>query len=167
MLCAIGCGGGSGGGDCPAFTTIVDGSFARSGTTLTWQMELDDLPAQLEFDREGIPSFVLEYGWIIEIDADGDGTHELEVSATHFKVDGPPRTAAPLDVLQTALWTVQGPASTISGSADAVIVGNVFQFAVEEDEDPALANVTQQTQSRYTTFHQRGPKLGDQCADEL
>jgi hypothetical protein len=100
LLFAIGCGGGGDSGNCPPFATIVDGSFARVGTQLTWLLEVESMPAQLDFDREGIPNFFLEYGWTVEIDADNDGTHELEVSATHFKLEGPPRTAPPLDVLQ-------------------------------------------------------------------
>ncbi|MCW5802237.1 MAG: hypothetical protein KIT31_07600 [Deltaproteobacteria bacterium] len=164
----LGCGGGGGGGgggNCPAFATIVDGRFARTGTTLTWTLEVEELPPELPFDRDGIPSFVLEYGWTVEIDADGDGTEDLEVSAMHFKTDAPPRTAPPLSVLQVNLWTVDGAVSSITGSADATIAGNTFTFTVEESEDPALAGVTAPSQSVYATFHQVGPSITDQCRD--
>lgn len=160
------CGGGSS-SDCPAFTSLVDGTFSRTPTTLTWTIEVEELPAELTFDREGVPDFVEEYAWAAEVDSDGDGTDDWEVSATHFKTADPEQVAAPLSVLQVDLWQIQGAAASIAGSADATIAGNTFTFTVDAGEDPDLANITAPGQSSYRTFHQFGPALSDQCSDEL
>ena len=171
LLFSIGaCGGGGGGGDsgnCPGFATIVDGTFSRSSTTLTWTLEVEELPATLEFDREDTPSFVLEYGWGIDLDVDGDGERDLEVAAKHFKMDVAPHVEPPLAVLQTDLWRIEGPAATLTGFADASIAGNTFTFTVEEDEDAGLALVTDPAQSTFTTFFLIGPSGLDQCTDSL
>jgi hypothetical protein len=168
VLGAIGCGGGGGDtGNCPGFATIRDGTFTREGTTLTWTLEVAELPAQLDFDREGIPNFVLEYGWMIELDSNNDGEPDWEVAAKHFKMDRAPVTAAILDVAQVDLWLEFGAGGSIAGSADARISGNTFTFVVDEDEDPDLVNIVNPKQSSYTTFHQLGSSILDQCSDRL
>jgi len=65
------------------------------------------------------------------------------------------------------LWTVAGPVSSTSGSIDASITGNTFLLEVDAAEDPGLALVTERGQSTWTTFHEFGPGLGDQCRDQL
>src|SRR5690348_12636812 len=132
------CGGGSSSDDCPAFVSIVDGSFTRTQTTLTWTLEVADLPPTLTFDRDGVPSFVEEYSWGIDIDSNRDGTRDWEVAAKHFKMDVAEHVAAPLDVLQVDLWRVEGAAATISGDADASIAGTTFTFTVDANQDPDL-----------------------------
>jgi len=169
VVCLVGCGSSGGGetGNCPPFATIVSGSFVRLGPTLTWRLEVEEMPAELDFDREGIPNFFLEYGWAVELDTDNDGVKDWEVAAKHFKLDGPPVTAPPLDVLQVDLWEEFGAGGSIAGSADAIVDGNAFVFTVEEDEEADLVNLVDDSQSSYTTFHQLGSSILDQCSDRL
>jgi hypothetical protein len=154
----IGCGGGSGDGgetgNCPAFATLVDGSFARTPTTLTWTLEVAEMPATLEFDRDEVGTFILEYAWYVELDVDGDGTHDYEVMAAHFSEDREPRFAEPLSVLQSDLWRREGLAGSIAGSAAMNIEGNVVTLTVEEDEEADLALVTDPAQSSFVTQFQ-------------
>jgi hypothetical protein len=172
ILGALGCGSSSTGddgpdGECPDFTRIAGGTFARTPATLTWTLEVEGLPTALTFDRTGLPSFALEYSWGIEIDSNVDGETDWEVSAKHFRTAGPERIGDALSNTQQDLWRIDGPAGTIAGSVDASVSGATFTFTVEASEDPDLANVTDASQSAWTTFHQFGPALGDRCEDRF
>ncbi len=158
---AIGC------DDCPDFTKIEGGSFSRTADTLTWTLEVAAIPAELTFDQADVPAFVEEYKWGVDIDAEGDGTYELAVLANHFKMEGPERVVTDIpSAAQTALWRVEGPASTIVGGATTTISGNTFTFVVLEAEDAGLVTVQPTSKFVWRTAYQHGG-LDDRCEDSF
>ncbi len=169
LLILVGCSGGSGnGGNCPAYATIVDGSFTRSGSTLTWTLEVEEIPAQMTFDQAAVMDFVQEYNWGIDLDSNRDGQRDWQVSATHFKMGGTEQmTADPLSIAQVDLWKIAGPGATVAGDASATLAGNTFTFTVDDGEDPDLVNIVDADQSTFETFTQFGAALTDQCSDQL
>jgi hypothetical protein len=127
-----------------------------------------EIPAQLTFNRVGIPPDVLEYGWGVDIDADKNGETELRAQVTHFRqASAEVMTGDILSVTGEALWTVFGAGSTMSGTIIAALNGNTFRLEVDVAEDPKLAAVTSRAQSTWTTFHKYGPGLTEQCEDSL
>lgn len=177
MLCAltIGCGdsgsgdgGDDGGGDgCPPFVQIIDGSFTRSATQLSWTLEVEDMPATLTFDQTEVRPNILEYVWGIDIDTTGDGMEDWEVSAKHYRFDGPEKELPPLMGTQNALWRVQGPAGTLTGLIEATLVDTTFTFTVDIDEEAGLEEVTESSRMIYFTSYQYGPTFMDTCSDML
>jgi hypothetical protein len=166
VLIVAACGGSDGGSDCPAYANIVGGTFARTGAMTTWTMELEELPATLPFDQTDVPANVLEYAWTIELDPDSDGDRDLELSVKHFRMSNATEMEKPiLDGTQQDLWTIMGPAGSLSGDITATIAGNVITFIVEDSEDPMLPMVTQTSQGTWSTFTKFGAALGDQCED--
>lgn len=166
-LALIGCGGD--GGSCPEYVQIVGGDFTRTGTTLTWTMEVAGIPETLTFDREGVPANIAEYDWEINVDADGDSATDLELSIVHYRRTDAPETITGdiLSVTQEGLWEVFGAGASLAGSIDASLAGTTFTFTVDESEHAALATVTDASQSTWTTFHRYGPSITDQCEDSF
>jgi hypothetical protein len=169
LVTAIGvgaCGGGSGSG-CPPFAQIVAGDFGRTGDRLWWTLEVAEIPAALTFNQADVRDNILEYRWAVDLDSDRNGETDLRVAVTHYKQSGAAEIMASdiLSVTSEDLWTVAGPGSTTSGSIDVTITGNTFRLETDVAEDPGLALVTERGQSMWTTFHQFGPELGDQCED--
>jgi hypothetical protein len=168
LVTLLACSGDGPGAGCPGFTEIVDGTFSRMATQLTWTLEVASIPPEFTFDRTGIPSFVLEYGWGVDVDTNGDNQRDWEVAAKHFKLDGAERvTTDPLSITQENLWRVAGAGASLAGSVNASLAGSTFTFQLDMSEDPDLANITTASQSTWTTFHQRGMNLSDQCADQF
>ena len=96
--CVQGCGGTSNVSDdgpilreCPGFTNIVNGTFARDGDELTWTLELEAIPERFLLNQTSVPDNGGEYGWEVELDGDRDGVHELSVSVQRFKFAGNPQ----------------------------------------------------------------------------
>lgn len=145
------------------------GDFGRTADTVWWTLEVAQLPAQLTFNRAAVPAHVLEYSWGVDIDADKNGQTDLRADVSHFRQLNAAEvtTGDILSVTRENLWSVSGPASSISGSISATISGNTFRFEVELTEDAKLAQVTTRAQSTWTTFHLPGPVLGGQCEDSL
>ncbi len=172
MLMVAACGGddtgGGGGDDCPAYANIVGGSFGRSGAITTWTMELEELPATLPFDQTEVPANVLEYDWTVELDANSDGTTDLEASVKHFRMTNAIETEKQfLDGAQQDLWTVMGAAGSLSGDIQASVAGNTLTFVIDDDEDPLLPMVTQASQGTLKTFTMFGASIiDDVCEDE-
>ncbi|MGE3544517.1 MAG: hypothetical protein AB7L28_11310, partial [Kofleriaceae bacterium] len=79
------CSGGDGGGSCPSYMQISGGQFSRTATRLTWTMEVSAPPDTVTFNRTGVPPFVLEYQWAIDIDVDHDDDTDLRASVEHFR----------------------------------------------------------------------------------
>src|SRR5689334_6336331 len=96
LVAAAGCGSGGSGASCPAFASIVDGSFTRTGRDVAWTLDVEAL-STVTFDQATTPLNVLEYQWGVELDRDRDGRADFRVAATAFKQDRPPETTA--DVL--------------------------------------------------------------------
>jgi hypothetical protein len=162
-----GCGGSN--SSCPPFTRIVAGDFSRTADRLSWTLEVAEIPAALTFNQADVPAFIQEYSWAVDLDSDRDGQTDLSVAITHYRDSGAAEitTNDILSVTSEDLWTVSGPVSSTSGSIDATISGNTFRLEVDVAEDPGLALVTERGQSTWTTFHQFGSNLGDQCEDRL
>jgi hypothetical protein len=154
---------------CPPFTQIVAGDFSRTTDRLSWTLEVAAMPATMTFNRAGVPAFVQEYSWAVEIDSDRNGETDLSVAITHYRQSGAAEitTNDVLSVTQEDLWTVSGPVGSTSGSIDATLTGNTFRLEVDASEDPGLALVTERGQSTWTTFHMFGPDFDDQCEDRL
>ena len=55
-----------------------------------------------------------------------------------------------------------GGATTV-GSVTATLAANTFTFTTEDKEDPALAGVTEASQSTWITTYFEGPDFDDQC----
>ncbi len=109
--------------------------------------------------------FSLEYAWMVELDVDGDGMHDLEVAATHFKEDREPRFADPISVLQSDLWRREGAAGSITGSASLALAGNTITLTTDDDEEPDLALIVGKAQAAYVTqFQVERPET---CEDRL
>jgi len=162
------CGGGGSGTSCPPFAQIVGGSFSRTADRLSWTLEVAEMPATLTFNQADVPEFILEYDWGVDLDSDRNGQTDLRVAVRHARESGAEITTGDiLSVASADLWTVAGPVSSTSGSIDASITGNTFLLEVDAAEDPGLALVTERGQSTWTTFHEFGPGLGDQCRDQL
>jgi len=165
FVIALGCGGGD--SDCPDFAQIRGGTFSRTADTLTWTLEVAGIPAELTFDQSAVPSFVEEYSWGVDIDANGDGTHEWEVAAKHYKMDGPERMVTDvIGATQTDLWRIEGAAGTIAGSLDATLSGNTFTFTLDAGEDAGLDMVQASSKFVYRTAYQHGG-LTDRCEDSF
>lgn len=166
IVLAIGCGGDGPGDDCPGFSDVVGGTFAREPGKLVWTLEVASMPAELTMNREEVPDFVLEFGWGVDIDTNGDGERDWEVAAQHFKMPGLERiTNDPLTVTQEGLWRVVGAGASLSGLVDARLDGTTFTFELDESEDPDLVNITSESQSTWTTFYLPGDSVLDQCKD--
>lgn len=166
FVVAIGCGGGEG-SNCPEFAQIQGGTFSRTADTLTWTLEVAAIPAELTFDQSEVPSYVEEYSWSVDIDANGDGTRELEIAAKHYKRDGPERTVTDLvTATMNNLWRIEGPVATIVGLADVTLSGSTFTFAIDSDEDDGLDLVTPSSKFVWRTTYQYG-RLGDRCEDSF
>jgi hypothetical protein len=168
LLGAGACGGGSG-SSCPTFGQIVAGDFGREGDRLWWTLEVAEIPPTLTFNQADVTANILEYRWAVDLDSDRDGETDLRVAVMHYRESGATETTTDdiLSVTSEDLLTVFGAGSTTSGSIDATITGNTFRMEVDVAEDPGLALVTERGQSTWTTFHQFGPNLGDQCEDRL
>lgn len=171
--CAVlaACGGNDDGGDgggndqCPPYVNIVGGSFARSGATTTWTMEVEDLPATLPFDRVDVPANTLEYKWAIELDPNGDGIVDLDAAMLHFRLGNAPETEQPvLTGTQQDLWTRMGAAGEVSGDVTVTIAGNVITFVLDDAEDPLLPTVTSVAQGTLKTHVSLGG-VSDRCED--
>lgn len=173
VLCAlsIGCGGGGGddgpGDSCPAFVRIVDGTFNLTATELTWTLEVDDIPATLTFDQTDVVPNVLEYAWGVDVDTDGDGMENWEISASHFRFDGPEKELPPLMGTMNALWEREGAAGVLAGPIDITLSGTTFTFVVPVDEEPGLADITESSQMVYFTHYQYGRTYQDNCTDMM
>ncbi len=161
------CGGGSG-STCPAFTQIVAGDFSRAGDTLAWTLEVAGIPAEMTFNQAAVPLDVLEYRWAVDLDADGDGSTDLRLAATHFKTASGELVAADiLSVTQEDLWEVTAVTASTIGDVSATLDGNSFRFAVDAGEDPRLDQITTRDQATWTTRYQFGATPGDACDDSL
>jgi len=161
------CGSDDGGSDCPAYANIVGGTFARAGAMTTWTMELEELPATLPFDKTDVPSNILEYRWAVDFDTNNDGTTDLQASASHYKMSNAVEMEQSILMgTQQDLWTVTGPAGSVSGDVMMTVAGNVITFVVEDAEDPMLPMLTSASQGTLKTFVQLGAALSNQCKDE-
>lgn len=164
---SLGCGGGGSGSSCPAFAHIVGGAFGQAGDRLWWTLEVAAMPATLTFDQADVPANVLEYQWAVDLDPDRNGAPDLRVAISHFRQSGASETSAAdiLSVTSEDLWTIFGAGSSTSGSIDVTLTGNTFRLEAAIAEDPGLAQITERSQSTWTTFHKFGRGLGDQCED--
>jgi hypothetical protein len=160
------CGGGSGSG-CPAFAQIVAGDFGRTGDRLWWTLEVAEIPAALTFNQADVRDNILEYRWAVDLDSDRNSETDLRVAITHYRQSGAAEITTDdiLSVTWEDLWTVAGAGSTTSGSIDVTLTGNTFRMEADVGEDPGLALITERGQSTWTTFHQFGLDLTDQCED--
>ena len=162
------CGGDDSGSNCPPYANITGGTFARTGATTTWTMELESLPATLPFDQTDVPANVLEYRWAIDLDSSSDGTPDLQLSVQHFRMSNATETeAAILAGTQQDLWTFTGSGASRSGAILASVAGNVITMVVADSEDTKLPMVTQASQGTWNTFTKFGAALSDQCEDEF
>jgi hypothetical protein len=167
-LCALGtaAAGCLGEADCPKFTHVVDGDFGRTGDTLWWTLQVEELPAELTFNQADVPGNFLEYRWAVDVDSDRDGAVDLRVSIDHFAVlNGVPVTSA--DILgQTNhhLLEVTGALASDAASIDASIsAAGTFRFETTTAASARLAAVTGREQSTWTTVYRFGAAPEDQC----
>jgi hypothetical protein len=146
---------------------IAGGTFAATSTSLTWTLDVVGLPATLTFDQAAVPANYVEYEWGVDLDSDGDGKPNFQVSAQHVRMAGAPElvTGDILAATQENLWTVQGAGSIATGPITATLAGTTFTFTVQLTEYPALAAITDASQSTWSTYSMSGSDPGDQCTD--
>lgn len=155
--------GGSGPADCPAFTRISGADFSMTADQLVWTLTVQELPAELTFNRPFVPEFVLEYQWGVRVDPDNDGTEDYLVSVNHYaqgdEVSG--------DILGHTTHEVGGIDGALIVSIDSIaatIDGTTFTFTVDPASDPGLAGVSASSGHRFeTAVYQEGTGL---CGDE-
>jgi hypothetical protein len=170
-LCALGAAaaGCLGEPDCPKFTHIVAGDFGRSGDTLWWTLQVEELPAQMTFNQADVPGNFLEYRWAVDIDSDGDGAVDLRASVDHFAVlNGVPVTTvtSPDILAQTNhhLLEVTGGLGLDVASIDASLSdASTFRFQTTAAASARLATVTAREQSTWTAVYRFGAEPEDQC----
>ncbi|HEY5955828.1 MAG TPA: hypothetical protein VIV60_04715 [Polyangiaceae bacterium] len=155
--------------NCPDFARIVTGSFSRSGDTLNWTLEVEDIPAQFVVNQADVPDNAQEYAWDVLIDSDNDGQDDLEVSVVHFKPPGsmPKVSSDALDFTQKSVWRLQpGQGGVLIESFEAHLDGNEFTFNFDASADTELASVQSAEQCTWKTFFRFGSELQDTCRDE-
>jgi hypothetical protein len=168
VLLMAACGGGGDGepAGCPDFATIADGTFARTGSDLTWTMDVVAI-GELTFDRDVTPELVVEYRWGVDIDSNDDGTVDLRVATQHSKMSSTPATTTDIagHTRTELLQVLPNGVSAAVGRATMTLAGNRFTFTTNDREDPALAMVTDTAQSTWITYHFTGPRFDDTCSD--
>jgi len=153
--------------NCPAFTHIVGGDFGRTGQTLWWTMQVQQLPDMITFNEPAVPANFLEYRWAIDIDADRDGAVDLRAAIEHFAaMNGTPMTTT--DILSGTsedLWQVMGAVASTVGSITASVdpTTSTFRFETTTAAAPGLVNVSDRAQSTWTTVYRFGADVEDQC----
>jgi hypothetical protein len=172
LAATLGCVGG--GQSCPDLAHIVAGGFERTTDTLSWTLEVADLPDEITFNQTAVPPSFLEYRWAVDIDSDRNRQPDLSVAISHFVLSGtmPVTTANILSVAAADLQEVEHlPDGTIVsstiGDIAATITGNTFRFEVAATEAPGLAVVSDASQSTWTTYYRWGAEDGDQCEETL
>jgi hypothetical protein len=149
---------------CPPFVHIVAGDFARSGNTLLWTLEVQEIPDELTFNQRDVPANFLEYRWAVDIDSDRDGAVDLRASIEHFaEMGGTPVVADILSQTDHNLLEVMGGLATVVGTVDATIAGNTFRLQTTTSAAAGLSSVTERGQSTWTTSYRSGAELEDQC----
>jgi hypothetical protein len=167
IICLLAACGGTSGTSCPDYMQISGGTFAKTGTTLTWTLDVVAIPATLTFNQAAVADNVREYQWGVALDSDRDGKEDFEVSVTHAKSAGAAEvvTGDILSVTQEDLWRVQGPISSTIGNATVTLVGTKFTLSTMTTAATGLENVTAADQSTWVTQYQFGKGLSDQCSD--
>jgi len=153
---------------CPSFVHIVGGDFARAGNTLSWRLQLEELPADLTFNQSAVPAFFLEYRWAVDLDSDLDGSVDLRLALEHFAEQGAsPVTTAILSATSKDLLEVQGAVANTVGTFTASIDANTFTFETPATAASGLSNVSARGQSTWTTSYRWGADPDDQCDEQL
>jgi Tfp pilus assembly PilM family ATPase len=154
---------------CPPFTHIVGGDFGRTGQTLWWTMQVEQLPDMITFNEPAVPANFLEYRWAIDVDSDRDGAADLRAAIEHFAAtNGMPMTTS--DILSGTsadLWQVMGAVASTVGSITASVdpSTNTFRFETTTAAAPGLVNVSDRAQSTWTTVYRFGADVEDQCEE--
>ena len=117
----------------PGYVDVTSLATVLNGQTLQATFKLRDVPAQLTFDRVGVPKNNGEYEWTIYIDADdnpqtGESSGwfegaDYELSAIHFVSTPDSPTVKPIaDGVQKNVWQYIGSGSWRSISAATLSV---------------------------------------------
>jgi hypothetical protein len=155
--------GGSGSSPCPAFVQITDGTFSMAADALTWTLTVEELPAELTFNRSFVPQDVLEYQWGVRVDPDNDGTEDYLVAVHHY-AQSEEVTGDILGNTKHEVGSIDGALIVSIDSITATIDDTTFTFTVDPMTDPGLANVTSSSGHRFVTaVYQEGTGL---CEDE-
>jgi hypothetical protein len=153
---------------CPPYANIVAGGFGRTGDTLWWTLQVEDLPAELTFNQEAVPADFLEYRWAVDIDSDRNGAVDLRAAIEHFAVMGAaPVTTGILSATSDDLLEVMGGLASTVGTFTASIDANTFRFETTAAAAPGLASVTDRAQTTWTTSYRWGADPEDQCDQQL
>ena len=163
--CDDGGGGGDGGGgsaSCPAFTKITGTGFVAAAEALTWTLTVEELPAELAFNRAEVPLDVLEYQWGVGIDPENDGTEDYKVAVTNYAHEGEV-TGDILSNTQHDLYEVTETTGLIIGGIGATISGNTFTFVLDLTENPGLPAIDETSGHRFLTQYYTGTEI---CGDE-
>ena len=167
---ATGCGGGesesNGPAECPGFSRIVSGGFQRTADHLTWTFELESMPSELVLNRPAVPEGMIDYGYQINVDADGDGEYDHALSLAHDKHSGEAE-ATTTDILGSTDHDVlrfSGNTGTVVGTFEAGISGNAFTFDLDVSSVPEFASVVSAEQCFWTLVYRFGG-LADVCSD--
>ncbi|HEY4055236.1 MAG TPA: hypothetical protein VGM39_01465 [Kofleriaceae bacterium] len=165
----VGCSGSDDGGDCPAFAKIVSGDIHIDSTALTFALHFEAAPSDLTFDQEAVPANVLEYSWGVQIDTEGDGKFDWEVSLKHFHGDGTPShvEASPTAGGQANLWEVTPTSGSIAGSATAAATTDGLALGIQSNAAPGIKDITLDgSKFRIETHYQHGSGA-DYCEDQM
>jgi len=153
---------------CPSFVHIAGGGFARAGNTLSWTLQVEELPTDLTFNQSAVPAYFLEYRWAVDVDSDLDGSIDLRLALEHFaEQGGSPVTTAILSATSKDLLEVQGGVASTVGTFTATIDANTFTFETPATAAPGLSNVSARGQSTWTTSYRWGADPEDQCDEQL
>jgi hypothetical protein len=153
---------------CPSFAHIVGGDFARAGNTLSWTLQLEELPVDLTFNQSAVPAYFLEYRWAVDLDSDLDGSVDLRLALEHFaEMGAAPVTTAILSGASKDLLQVQGAVASTVGTFTASVDANTFTFETPATAAPGLSNVSARGQSTWTTSYRWGADPDDQCDEQL
>ncbi len=117
-----------------AYIDVTSVQNVLDGETLRTTFHLRDVPAQLTFNRPGVPVFTLEYQWEVAVDVDNNANtgspdallkgadFRLSASYTNTFLGAGPINQAIQNYVDTAVWRYSGGSWTYTGAQIAVDV---------------------------------------------
>ena len=141
-----------------AYMDIIEISTTLTGETLAVVFHLRDVPETLEFNRKDVAEDLLEYNWMVSIDADNDAEtgdflgDDYSLSASHFVHPSSSGEAVHLPLsqgLQANSWQMEAGGAAVYLSSISIEVSNVENTITLTGDIPGI---TSQSRLVFETY---------------
>ncbi len=138
------------------FIDLKSMEIVVSGSTVSIELTMEDLPNMLTFDHTELPVDETNYRWSVTFDMDSDGVlseNDLLYSVSYFKQNRAESSRMLLATTQGSLWKYEADLSTTTTRAAAVTkTGNMLKAAAVQPPTGIAASTMLNRMVCFETF---------------